>query len=128
MGRDLRFNLSTLPSSPVPSFRLSVFPPFHLHPYPPSSSHLVPTPSLRPRGSRIARPPHRGVGELLAELDARLIEGIDPVPLSGVPGRDLIEHQQLAEGRGAEVRQPERAAHAAHLRERRGGGVVFGVE
>src|SRR2546427_7148562 len=60
---------------------------------------------------------HSGVGETLAELDARLIEGVDAVPGSRIAGGELEEHDRLPQRGGAEVRQTQRAAHPPHLRQ-----------
>src|SRR6266508_3590473 len=71
---------------------------------------------------------HRGVGETLAELDARLIEGVNAVPGSRIAGGELEEHDRLPQRRGAEVRQTQRAAHPPHLRQRCRRRLVFGAQ
>src|SRR4029450_11922004 len=53
---------------------------------------------------RVARAPHRGKGELLAQLHTGLVERVHPVPHARVAGGELEEHQQLAERRRGEGR------------------------
>src|SRR5690242_899609 len=43
------------------------------------------------------RPAEHCIGELLPQLDAWLIERIDPVELTSIDRRDLEEHEQLTE-------------------------------
>src|SRR5688572_27184959 len=76
----------------------------------------------------VARPPHGGERELLAELDSGLVERVHAVPRPSVAGGQLEEHDQLADGRRGERRQPDRAIHPPHSGERSGRGLVLGAQ
>src|SRR5690606_5451617 len=71
---------------------------------------------------------HESVSELLAELDARLIERIDVVEHACVDGGDLEHHEELADGVRIDTRQLDRHVHASAAREGSGGRLALRIE
>src|SRR4051794_6845290 len=75
-----------------------------------------------------AGPAEQRVGELFSELDAGLIEGVDPIKLAGVGGGDLQKHHQLANVCGIDAVELNGHVGSAACGQRAGGGTLLDVD
>src|SRR6476469_3731472 len=74
------------------------------------------------------RAAEHGVGELLAELHPGLVEGVHAVQLPGVRGRQLEQHQQLADGECVQTFHQEGHVRPAAPRQRARGRPPLDVQ